>query len=99
LTCPRHALALPLLWLPYRYYTIAYVATVDGVCDVEGSASFNPANTRLRLEYSVSAFENSSLCLKAAHPPSLGYSEVYDFDSFRIDLDINSCLIAASVSR
>lgn len=81
-----------------RYYTIGYMATVEGVCDVANSATYNGANHRLRLEHSVEEFRNSSLCLSAGHPGHLGYNPNYDFGTFRIDLDINSCLIAIAVS-
>ena len=80
-----------------RYYTIGNLATIEGVCDVDGIATYNAANYRLRLEYSVSAFRNSSLCMSTAHPYNLGFNENYDYDSFRIDLDLNSCLISVAV--
>ena len=83
----------------FNYYTIGHMATVEGACDVSNSVTYNGANNRLRLEYSYSAFRNSSLCLKTAHPVHLGYNPVYDYDTFRVDLDLHACLIGVAVSR
>lgn len=81
-----------------RYYTVGGLATVEGTCDVPHSSSLDGANHLLRMEFNIAAYITDSYCMKAGHPLRLGYNPFYDFYTFRIDMDLNSLVIAIAVS-
>lgn len=81
-----------------RYYTIGGLATVEGVCDITHTSTLDGANHLLRMEFSFSEYYADFFCMKAGDPVRLGYNPNYDYDTFRIDIDLNSLLIAVAVS-
>ena len=82
-----------------RYYTIGGLATVEGVCDISHTSTLDGANHLLRMEFKYSEYAADFFCMKAGHPVRLGYNPNYDYDTFRIDIDLNSLVIAVAVSR
>ena len=81
----------------YRYYTIAALASREGVCDIPHTSTLDGGNHLLRIEYPFTEYMAESKCTAAATPSLLGFNPDYDFDTFRVDLDLNSLLIAIAV--
>jgi hypothetical protein len=80
-----------------RYYTIGSIASEEGVCDIPHSSTLDGGNHNLRMEYSYSEYNATSACMDAGDPSTLGFSSNYDYDTFRIDIDLNSLIIAVAV--
>jgi hypothetical protein len=80
-----------------RFYCISGLATYEGTCNIKQNAKMNPSDREMVVQYSHSDFMSSSGCTAAVDPSLIGYDASYDFDDFRIRIDVFSALTALSV--
>lgn len=64
----------------------AAVGTVDSVCDVQSSISFDRANAKVLIQFDYAQFYNSSACMNAVDPKHLGYDPEWSGDVFEIPI-------------
>jgi hypothetical protein len=62
----------------------AAAGTIDSVCDVAPSTSFDRANAKFTIEYNYAQFANSSACMNVFDPKHLGYDPQWSGDVFEI---------------
>jgi hypothetical protein len=62
----------------------ADAGTIDSLCDVEPSVTFDRANAKFNVKYNHSQFANSSACMNAFDPYHLGYDPEWSGEDFDI---------------
>ena len=82
-----------------RFYQTGVISDASDDCDVPSTVSFDPSTGRMALEYSYSAFTNSSACVGAVDPNFLGYNPEIDGDKFAIHFDSRSLVTAYALNN
>lgn len=80
-----------------RQFRFGMVGNVNGECLVTRDTSYDRANNLFQLKIDVSEFLNDSICKTIAVPSYMGYIPLYDFNDFKLKLDIRSFVIAFAV--
>jgi hypothetical protein len=80
-----------------RQLRFGMLAGVNGECLVSRETNFDQANSLFELIFDVNEFKANENCTSAASPELMGYNADYDFDSFRMKLDVRSFVTSFAV--
>jgi hypothetical protein len=81
-----------------REFTFALMSNIQGHCLASPRVTtFDQSNFLLQLTYSVREFKADPICSDIATPELLGYVDSYDFDTFKLSLDVRSFIVAHGV--
>jgi hypothetical protein len=80
-----------------RQLRFGMLSGVKGECLVSRETNFDRANSYFELIFDVNEFKASENCTSAATPELMGYKSAYDFDAFRLKLDVRSFVTSFAV--
>lgn len=80
-----------------RQFRFGMVGNVNGECLVTRETSYDRANNLFEIKYDVNEFNSDNICKTIANIDIMGYIYLYDFNEFRLKVDVRSFVIAFAV--
>lgn len=74
------------------------ISNINGDCQSQSVAGFDPSDNLLTLQYSYSDFMSDPTCNTSVYPPHLGYQPTIDNDRFHLGLDVRALFLALAIN-
>jgi len=83
----------------HREYVFGVFASVGGECLTSRTTEYDKANAVLKVTYDEPSLAADDVCAATVKPENMGWIREYDFNEFKLEIDVRSLVIAFAVNN